>query len=354
MSNSVLTFSNFFSFFIYNPTSDFLNDDEKQQVEKYRRYLGIFLKPIAYLCELYNSELPPQYYIKTWYYREQRQPQTEIQKRMQERVKELATSFKKPEKNEDREARKVNAHQIINNLYLGNATAFVETTELEYKTHNARCEVTSTKGTNPLGVNTVITVCPTSVITSNMSADYSFEYTNSEIEESFKKHEIKWLDIGRTALDQADGWTNIVHDATFPDSPEAKLELAALQESDVEKKKKKLDLVDFNEFFEPVFQEIDKAVFHKKVVLIHCQEGISRSSSIVAAYLINRFLFTTEEAVMFLQSKRPCVNTKFEEGLKQYSEDYENYFHPDYDRYSTKHPHMQTRLKVAREYVTQN
>eukprot|EP00611_Tribonema_gayanum_P023662 TRINITY_DN5022_c0_g1_i2.p1 TRINITY_DN5022_c0_g1~~TRINITY_DN5022_c0_g1_i2.p1 ORF type:complete len:343 (-),score=59.62 TRINITY_DN5022_c0_g1_i2:27-1055(-) len=43
-------------------------------------------------------------------------------------------------------------------------------------------------------------------------------------------------------------------------------------------------------------------------VLVHCHKGVSRSASIVAAYLMKEQGMTLSEAMVYLKERRPCVN----------------------------------------------
>ncbi len=49
-------------------------------------------------------------------------------------------------------------------------------------------------------------------------------------------------------------------------------------------------------------------------VLVHCQAGVSRSASVVIAFLIKKFKVDFSEALNFVQSKRKVVNPN--EGFK--------------------------------------
>ena len=57
--------------------------------------------------------------------------------------------------------------------------------------------------------------------------------------------------------------------------------------------------------FEKCFQFIDKAIEQGHQVLIHCQYGISRSSTIAAMYLMRKYSLTREQALERLINKRP-------------------------------------------------
>ena len=75
------------------------------------------------------------------------------------------------------------------------------------------------------------------------------------------------------------------------------------------------------DYFKAVFQVMDRAVFGNEKVLVHCQQGRSRSSAVVIAYLINRFQLTFGEALRFVQSSRPSVEPKLAMQLDRYAAD---------------------------------
>lgn len=57
-------------------------------------------------------------------------------------------------------------------------------------------------------------------------------------------------------------------------------------------------------------------------VLVHCVEGVSRSTSVVAAYLIAEFGWTTAQAVQYVKSRRRAAepNFGFVQQLQEYAE----------------------------------
>lgn len=67
-------------------------------------------------------------------------------------------------------------------------------------------------------------------------------------------------------------------------------------------------------------QFIDDAVKSGGKVLIHCVCGISRSATIVAAWMMSRNGYTVDEAIHLLKEKRECVdpNPAFREQLEQF------------------------------------
>jgi protein-tyrosine phosphatase len=56
-------------------------------------------------------------------------------------------------------------------------------------------------------------------------------------------------------------------------------------------------------------------------VLVHCAQGISRSASVVCAFLIKEYHYTPEQAVQFVKSRRPHAepNPGFVMQLKEYA-----------------------------------
>lgn len=71
-----------------------------------------------------------------------------------------------------------------------------------------------------------------------------------------------------------------------------------------------------------VTQEIHQVLSNNGRVLIHCQQGASRSPSVAAAYLIRYFYKNVDEAVKFIQTKRCGAffenNVVFREALENF------------------------------------
>jgi len=65
---------------------------------------------------------------------------------------------------------------------------------------------------------------------------------------------------------------------------------------------------------------IEKSLAAGKNVLVHCQQGISRSASVVIAYLIKNHGMSYEFAFAFVKKYRPCIkpNSGFVKCLKEW------------------------------------
>jgi len=74
--------------------------------------------------------------------------------------------------------------------------------------------------------------------------------------------------------------------------------------------------------FEQCFAFIEDAKRHSGKVLVHCRQGISRSATVVIAYLMqSRRIFCLDDALHFVQSKREkvCPNIGFILALEEYA-----------------------------------
>jgi protein-tyrosine phosphatase len=65
---------------------------------------------------------------------------------------------------------------------------------------------------------------------------------------------------------------------------------------------------DISKYFYMVHLIIQSALKEKKRILVHCAAGISRSASLVIAYLMIENKWTYEEAYHYLQKRRPQIN----------------------------------------------
>lgn len=68
---------------------------------------------------------------------------------------------------------------------------------------------------------------------------------------------------------------------------------------------------------------IDEKVEAKESVLVHCKFCRSRSASLIIAYLISKYKMSAQQALKFVQEKRPFVNPLFMEQLIKH-QDYFN------------------------------
>ncbi|KAL4623014.1 hypothetical protein GN956_G19997 [Arapaima gigas] len=62
------------------------------------------------------------------------------------------------------------------------------------------------------------------------------------------------------------------------------------------------------QYFEEVFEFIEEAHQSGRGVLVHCQAGVSRSATIVIAYLMKHTLMTMTDAYKYVRSRRPAVS----------------------------------------------
>ncbi|XP_005996086.1 dual specificity protein phosphatase 10 [Latimeria chalumnae] len=96
-------------------------------------------------------------------------------------------------------------------------------------------------------------------------------------------------------------------------------------------KYKRLPATDSNkqnlrQYFEEAFEFIEEAHQCGKGLLIHCQAGVSRSATIVIAYLMKHTRMTMTDAYKFVKGKRPIIspNLNFMGQLLEFEEDLNN------------------------------
>jgi protein-tyrosine phosphatase len=66
--------------------------------------------------------------------------------------------------------------------------------------------------------------------------------------------------------------------------------------------------VDIKNYFDECSGFINDALKKNGKVLVHCKCGISRSATIVGAFLISKKAFTCQKAINLMKEKRNCVN----------------------------------------------
>jgi protein-tyrosine phosphatase len=83
------------------------------------------------------------------------------------------------------------------------------------------------------------------------------------------------------------------------------------------------DTLEYNisSIFEKTNQFIDKCVSSNIGIYIHCHQGISRSVTVVCAYLIKKFKMSAAEALNHIRKTRPIANPNpaFMQALVNYS-----------------------------------
>ncbi|KAJ7988024.1 hypothetical protein DPEC_G00319340 [Dallia pectoralis] len=80
------------------------------------------------------------------------------------------------------------------------------------------------------------------------------------------------------------------------------------------------------QYFEEAFEFIEEAQRANMGVLIHCQAGVSRSATIVIAYLMKHTWMTMTDAYKFVKTRRPVIspNLNFMGQLLEFEEDLNN------------------------------
>lgn len=212
------------------------------------------------------------------------------------------------------------ANKIINGLYLGNDEKFAETLGIPCRNVDNK----KIDSSNPNKFEVIISLCTYQRMAKEMP-DLK-KVRPATVEKNFKERNIVWMQLGRSLPDDKKAWSDLVYNATFPNSKLAKQDLEIPKNSKNRQhvefrksKQRKVAEVAADKWFEPTFKMMDEAVLHGKKTLIHCHAGASRSPTLVAAYLINRYGVNAKQAVAFLRSKRNCSNPKCMEDLEKYA-----------------------------------
>lgn len=78
--------------------------------------------------------------------------------------------------------------------------------------------------------------------------------------------------------------------------------------------------IDIGQYFDITFNFIESNISNGRAVYVHCMEGISRSPTIVIAYLMKKYNQTYENVLFHVKMKRICIepNIGFIVHLKSY------------------------------------
>jgi len=57
---------------------------------------------------------------------------------------------------------------------------------------------------------------------------------------------------------------------------------------------------------------------------VHCASGVSRSATIVIAYIMQEQNLSVDEATSFVRNKRPIISSKFENELVKWEQKLKN------------------------------
>ena len=322
---SILSYKTFFAYFIYNQDSNHLSKQEKKKVQLLRIFCsivtcGLLPKLCQWKWSSSNKIIAKQ---------KEREFLTKVyQKAIQQTIDPYLDDRLPNETKADLlvKSKDADAEQIINGLFLGSGKAFAKTTGLKLGESNPLTgRVSPVDTTNPQNFRIILTICPLIALYGMYEGLDLFKKGELEkaLKASYQKHDIKWHYIGRSLTDDANSWATLAHDASCPSSPKALIEIEGLEEKTMnrleKKKEQKIQKLPASALFEKTFKKIDKAVFGGEKMLVHCQAGRSRSAALLAAYLINRFEVSSEEAIAFLRKRRFCVDPKFAASLQNYS-----------------------------------
>jgi len=203
---------------------------------------------------------------------------------------------------------------ILGELYLGNSRAFLQCTHLSLRDDRFIRRSLDIHN-NQHQFSAVITVCSQRDLWGDC-----IDLINQDLREGLSP--VEWFYVGRTIEDDPVLWLSFVHDCTFPQSSLAQQEQPEDEETYNalhQEKTQAMNGVASEKWFAPIFDQLDQAVFHNKKTLVHCQRGISRSATLIAAYLICRFDLRADEAVRFLKIRRACVDPKFMKHLEDFA-----------------------------------
>lgn len=75
-----------------------------------------------------------------------------------------------------------------------------------------------------------------------------------------------------------------------------------------------LDTIDqhIEQYFNQAFKFIDESLSKNQPILVHCQAGVSRSATIVIAYIMKTRRISMNDAISFVTTKRNCIAPNIE------------------------------------------
>ncbi|RNA41618.1 phosphatase Slingshot 2 -like protein [Brachionus plicatilis] len=100
-----------------------------------------------------------------------------------------------------------------------------------------------------------------------------------------------------------------------------------------------IDETDLLKEFDRTFKFIQEAKDQNTACFVHCKMGVSRSASVVIAYLMKEQDYTFEQALSFTKQKRPCVNPN--EGFRTQLRTYESILNAHKSKYNLFKPTLQ-------------
>lgn len=216
-----------------------------------------------------------------------------------------------------KESKNKDCDRILNGLFLGSSKSFVEATTLNFKVLE-NCFLVPKTFTNIYKFTSVITMCPMEAIL----GDYT-ELPKGQLAANFSTRKVTWLHPGKDLGDDEQAGFDLAYNATNLTSPLILETVVGHTRETLEtlsdQKRQIMNKLDVHEWFKTPFAEMDKAILGHGNTLVHCQAGISRSATLVAAYLINRFDLSVDTAINYLKNKRACVNPKFATFLHDYA-----------------------------------
>jgi len=227
-------------------------------------------------------------------------------------------------------------NSIVGGLCLGNSDAFLSASHLRIEKQDAFGRPAGLMATdNPAGFRQIVTVCSLlsfseAFLTDASAAEDAISEAEASIRHSAERIGLVWHYFGKAIQDGKAReekavlevkWGGLVHDCT-ESSPLADQEIMGMTDEALltltQNKRRVMSEKPAREWFEKSFQVLDRAVFGNEKTLVHCQAGVSRSASLIIAYLINRFDVTALEAIAFVRSRRPCVDPGFLVCLEDY------------------------------------